>query len=106
MDEQERDAHLQMCTPWSFPPPVRLDEVEKTVFKLAEYIEMWEFGLDELTAGNHNGKLVAQRCLERAKERIVWLSDNPPADKIGMAAASYIAQRAKFFENVTGGKVP
>lgn len=105
-DEQERDAHLQMCTPWSLPPPIRLDEIEKTIFKLAENIEVWEFGLDEMMVGSHNGKLIAQHNLESAKAKIIWLSDNPPADKIGMAAASYIAQRAKFFENVTGSKVP
>lgn len=43
---------------------------EKWAVKLAEFIEMWEWALEELMLGNQFARLVAQRCESAVWERI------------------------------------
>lgn len=69
-DRIERSAHLSMCIPWGLPAPQALTEVERAVFKLAEFIEMWEWGLHEIRLGNDYAVLVRDRCRE-AMDRIL-----------------------------------
>jgi 5'-deoxynucleotidase YfbR-like HD superfamily hydrolase len=60
----ERDAHLSMCLPWGLPGPQTLTVEEYEIFKLAEFIEMLEWSIDEINLGNQGGHAVLQRCLE------------------------------------------
>ena len=63
MDDAEHAAHLAMCLPWGVPPPRKLHDKEIPIFKLADYIEMWEWALDELAFGNSNAVPVRERCM-------------------------------------------
>lgn len=65
MDRMEEDALLQM-EPWGVRPTGSLSPLERAAFKLAEFIEMWEYALDELSLGNRNCALIARRCREQA----------------------------------------
>lgn len=47
-----------------------LSENEKWAVKLAEFIEMWEWGLEEQLLGNQFARLVAQRCLDVVYSRV------------------------------------
>jgi hypothetical protein len=40
------------------------------IFKLAEFIEMWEWGLEEQLLGNQFAALVSQRCIEAFRDRV------------------------------------
>lgn len=64
IDDAERSTHLRMSMPWSLPAPQALPPESLRIFKYAEYIEMWEWALDDLDMGNQNAELVRQRCLE------------------------------------------
>lgn len=48
---------------------------EKWVVKLAEFIEMWEWGLEEQLLGNQFVRLVAQRCIAVVEERVKAVCD-------------------------------
>lgn len=54
-----RDMNAALGT----PPAVVLSEHELRVFKIVEYVEMWEFGLRERNMGNKYGQIIAMRCL-------------------------------------------
>lgn len=63
MDDAEHAAHLSMCLPWGLPPPGRLVGQEIGIFKIADYIEMWEWALDEIALGNSLAVPVRDRCM-------------------------------------------
>lgn len=91
MDALEEDALLQMRS-WGVlgNPPDFLCDDEKAAFKLAEFIEMWEYALDELSLGNRNCALIARRCKEQAI-RLINSTELPTG--IGAGAVNYIHQR-------------
>jgi 5'-deoxynucleotidase YfbR-like HD superfamily hydrolase len=91
MDRLEEETHLRMVLPWSLPAPVHLVPSEKAIFKLAEFIEMWEWGLQELMMGNQFARLVAQRCAEASEQRIADL----PTVAIAEEAQRYMNRRRK-----------
>jgi len=64
IDEAEKSAHLRMSMPWCLPAPQHLSTEVLAIFKFAEYIEMWEWALDDMDMGNRNAELVRIRCLE------------------------------------------
>lgn len=43
------------------PNSAQLSEYERLVFKLCEWIEVWEYGLHEMGLGNRYARIVAQR---------------------------------------------
>lgn len=97
----ERDAHLAMCIPWSLPAPQNLTDFEKWAFKLAEFIEMWEWGLHEGNLGNRYADLVALRCMEA----IEGMRDNAWSEAEELHArgirgglSQYIARRRAYEE--------
>ena len=104
LDDLESSAHLAMCLPWSYPPPVKLDGWEHEVFKLAEYIEMWEHALDELTLGNRGARIVAQNMAVAIALKLEKLSDD--SGDFVIRASQYLATRARYYENVTWEKTP
>lgn len=51
-------------------PPTQF---EKTVIKLCDNLEMWEFGMREVNMGNLYGRIVVQRMIEAARNNIAAL---------------------------------
>lgn len=66
MDNLESETIGVMASKWNFPVPALLSPEEKIVFKIAEFIEMWEWALKEQLLGNKFAEVVASRCLEEA----------------------------------------
>jgi len=95
MDRIERDAHLSMCIPWSFPPPSSLTENEYKIFKLCEFIEMWEWAIFEMDLGNSHAELVKDRC-RKAMEKI-WV-DSLEYGEIFERAVAYTNRRRTTHE--------
>jgi len=61
MAQAEGKVHESMTARWRLPPAPEMPEMYHRFFKMCEYIEMWEFGLQELNMGNLYGKIVATR---------------------------------------------
>jgi 5'-deoxynucleotidase YfbR-like HD superfamily hydrolase len=90
LDGVESDAHLAMCLPWGLPAPLKLAEAEAVVTKLADLIEMWEWGLDEVALGSHEAELVVTRC----RDAFVVLADRLEPDHPARAGYErYVARR-------------
>lgn len=66
MNVAERRVHSEMTSRWNLPPAIVLSHYEEKVFKLCEYLEMWEFGLHEQNMGNRYGAVVSLRMLQAA----------------------------------------
>lgn len=96
MEHAEFCAHLGMCLPWQLPAPVELSAEEKAVFKLAEYIEFWEWALYEISLGNQNARLV----MTRGQAEIERLLDEMPED-VREAADRYMKRRQRSHEKCT-----
>jgi len=88
MDDAEFSAHLSMCLPWNLPPPRKLHDKEIPIFKLADYLEMWEWALDELAFGNSTADPVRERCM-REIEILITLVDEGVRHNVQM----YIKRR-------------
>lgn len=73
MDALEDEYHGQMTERWDLPGPVALPEYEERVFKLCEYVEMWEYGLQEQNLGNRYAAVIAMRMLLAASALLEWL---------------------------------
>lgn len=91
MDRIERAGRLEM-TAWGAVAPLPISEQERAVLKLAEFIEMMEWGLDELALGNQSARLVVLRCQDAAKE---ILNGDLLGQKIKERAVAYINRRIK-----------
>lgn len=65
---------------------------EKWVVKTAEFIEMWEWGAEELLMGNQFARLVAQRCAKVARERIGLVLHDRKEGELMFDAANLAAQ--------------
>jgi len=70
----EDEAIAHMVNIWSLPELPKLDDLEQIIFKLAEYIEMLETGLDEIALGNANAKLIVFRMHEAYITKIEQLN--------------------------------
>jgi hypothetical protein len=62
MNRLEEETRLSMCIPWGVPGPAKLPPGVKFVCKIAEFIEMWEWGAQERLMGSVFGKNVEDRC--------------------------------------------
>jgi 5'-deoxynucleotidase YfbR-like HD superfamily hydrolase len=96
-DRIERDAHLSMCLPWALPGPQVLTEEEHDVFKLAEFIEMAEWGIDEVRLGNTEGLEVIDRCLDAMRSLLECVSI-----PVRSAANLYLKRRMNGMEEYYG----
>lgn len=90
MDEAENGAHLSMCFPWGLPKPQTLDPKEKSVFKVADYIEMWEWAIDEMCLGNQMAKVVRDRCADEIVSLTLTVDSS-----IASRVDSYMERRTK-----------
>lgn len=68
MDGIEADVKGVMGRGLGMPPMCALSRYEQDVFKICEYVEMWEYGLHEMGLGNQYAKIVAMRCILAASE--------------------------------------
>lgn len=68
MDGLETETVSAMTLKWNFPSKVTLTPEEKIIFKIAEFIEMWEWALKEQLLGNKFAEVVASRCLKEAHD--------------------------------------
>lgn len=87
-DRMEHDAMLQMSV-WGVQAGVRIPHEEMATLKLAEYIEMMEWGLDELALGNQNAELVYSRCYAQTFRA---LDDRLPVG-VRESAENYVKRR-------------
>lgn len=106
LDKMEQETHLMLCLPWNFPSPSKLTTEEYAIFKLAEYIEMWEYGLGELTLGNQGARLIAERMHEQIINSAAPTSPIHIPDSIKNEAQRYVAQRCKYYEEMTRKPIP
>lgn len=96
MSELEAMNAQDMRAKWSIPPYPVLNEYEQGVFKLCEYLEMWEYGLCEQNLGNRYGAKVAMRMLVEAAVALESLE--PPSGDypdLRPAARRYVDARMK-----------
>lgn len=108
LDELEMAAHLRMSVSWMVPEPSAIDNFERMVFKLAEYIEMWEFGLSELTLGNRAARLIAQRMRAEVNSSQIELlqSNREEAQFISNRVMVYTIQRENYYTLVNEEEAP
>lgn len=90
MDRLERGARLSM-TRWGIRAPLRISDRDRAAMKLAEFIEMAEWGWDEVALGNRNAQLVLDRCLGVARETIKQPDSLPP--RVAEMAGEYVNRR-------------
>ena len=86
-DRIEKEARLAMCIPWGFPPSRPIPEPWMVIFKLAEFMEMWEDGHHELMLGNRFAAPVVTRCWTEIAVRLESLEESEPL----------IVERAKMY---------
>lgn len=60
----EENINEQIANTWNISPTYEdsLTSKEKYIYKVAHYIEMWEWAMDEIRMGNREAWLVADRC--------------------------------------------
>jgi hypothetical protein len=98
---EEQSLDEQVATGFLVLGPDVNDD-EKWVVKLAEFIEMWEWGAEELLMGNQFARLVMQRCATVAKDRIGSALNLSPEDNVMFRAATlaseYMQKRKTIWE--------
>lgn len=62
MDRIEGEAQDELFENWMLGDVPELTETERWAFKLAEFIEMWEWGWEEELLGNRFARKVRERC--------------------------------------------
>lgn len=98
MDRLEYSAQREIEDAWQIQKHPEISELERYTFKLAEFIEMWEWGLEETLLGNQFARLVAARCREVA---ITMTKDtrisHPARETIAELATEYMNRRSKIW---------
>lgn len=91
MDKIEVDAINVMDYKWNSPSLFKLTPQEKWVFKLAEFIEMWEWGLEESLRGNQFARKVIDACYDEICYRVGDSKD----ETVSTLAREYVERRYK-----------
>lgn len=94
MDRLENHAVSCLVAEWNVHGAFGLHQLtigEKLVFKLAEFIEMWEWGLEEQMLGNRFAEKVALRCYEVINS--VYIYHNELPTYVRVAATAYMNKR-------------
>ena len=89
LDKMEHEALLQMATTWGAVAGIQITDEEANLLKLAEFIEMMEWGLDEMALGNANARLVYERCYAQAARQL----GAPLPSGVRTSAEIYITRR-------------
>jgi hypothetical protein len=87
-DAMEQEALLQM-TPWGAIAGITITDEEANLLKLGEFIEMMEWGLDELALGNASARVVFERCYAQAARMLA----EPLPPGVQTSAEKYITRR-------------
>lgn len=98
MDRIEHESRLSMALGWGVPPPRALSDLQRWSVKLAEVIETWEFGVQEMIMGNSLAKLIVVRNSKWLEETIQGELVSPTRpDRVEVAelAVAYIQRRGK-----------
>lgn len=80
MDRIENDVREVMREKLGMPPVVQLSCYEQDVFKLVEFLELWEHGLFELGMGNSYARIIIQRGIVGASELMTRLEPGNAPD--------------------------
>lgn len=78
MDRIENDSRLAMVLPWSIPAPVQFSEFSRWTLKLADMLEMWECGLQEVMMGNRFASLIVERVGKFLTTQIKSVANDDP----------------------------
>ncbi len=100
MDRLENGARLAM-TAWGAVARLPLDEETRVVIKMAEFIEMAEWGMDEVALGNQNAVLVRDRCWAAASE----ICNARPSDDIRSRTVGYMNRRMDYEHKYRGQRL-
>jgi 5'-deoxynucleotidase YfbR-like HD superfamily hydrolase len=95
MDAAERAVHYRMTERWRLPSPAILSHYEEKVFKCIEYIEMWEYGLQEQNLGNKYGAVVSLRMIVAANALIDALVPTRGDPDIRPSIRKYVDERKR-----------
>lgn len=98
-DAAEKMVSSRMRDTFGLPPAPSLSEHEMRVFKICEYLEMWEYGLREMNMGNRYGHVIAMRCIVAASAMLEDLVVPPGCPDVRPAIKRYSDTRTRW-ENV------
>jgi hypothetical protein len=100
MDEGERTVHEDMVERFMVPPPVEITDFERLVFKTCEYLEMMEFGFNEVNMGNRYAVIISERMHEAVLKNLgqIRTVENSHTSNYGIGArvAAYLAARNEY----------
>jgi 5'-deoxynucleotidase YfbR-like HD superfamily hydrolase len=82
LDAIETDVMKHIRKTWDILPWHPLSVNEAKIFKLAEYIEMWEWAISERLRGNQFAELVETRMADQIMAHCLWLTDNGLQDTL------------------------
>ena len=103
MDAAEQQVRVNMCQRWGQPVLPTLSETERAFFKTCECLEMWEFGLQEVSMGNLYGKVIAARMLLAASQYAERL---PRETRLAMQDYIHVRQEQESETEVRHGNHP
>jgi hypothetical protein len=96
-DRAEHYVNSQMSDAFGVPPATALSDYEHHVFKLVEFLEMWEHGLREMNMGNRYARIIASRCILQASGMLEEMSEmRGDAPDIRPAIQRYVTTRTKW----------
>lgn len=102
LDKMEHETLLQMATTWGAVAGIQITDEEANLLKLAEFIEMMEWGLDELALGNQNAEIIFRSCCVQAAAQLAL----PLPSGVAASAETYISRRIaheRRYRNLTVG---
>lgn len=101
MDRIEGDAQEDLFLRWMLGAVPDLSETERWAFKLAEFLEMWEWGWEEELLGNRFAIRVRERCrdvaLKNFIEPVALIGEGDPRFPICLQAVRYIDKREELW---------
>jgi hypothetical protein len=97
MNRVETDARYAMCIPWGVPAPQNLGDVSLKIIGLCDRLEMWEFALGELMAGNQMMLRVRIAAEETICPVVDELLGDPNAwvQDVGKRTTEYMSRRIR-----------
>jgi len=101
MDIAEADVRRRMAKEWQslVLGQAPLSEGAKIIVKMCEFIEMWEWALDELALGNKNAALVEQRCRDGIMQCYRKINFNR-YDHVAKSTLEYVRRRIQHHDTV------
>lgn len=93
MDRIEQESLEELVLGGFLADSPDLTESERWVTKLAEFIEMWEWALEERLLGNQFARLVEERCLRAIWDRLDSRTLPPTSNEVNLEAIIASAKR-------------